>query len=132
MNRRTFDCMTYVGLVCSFYAVCDMLMRWEVPGTYYLYLIVGVVNAASVAMILLSSKARARFQELTRGGSRLLWLRLVLMILVFVLGWYVNAAMTALHGADSAMVQDNGIRMFAVVFTLVLHVFYFGYTKKKS
>lgn len=50
---------------------------------------------------------------------------------LFLLGWYVNAASAQLYGDGSPMVADNGVRMFAVIFTLVFHVIYLAFTRKK-
>lgn len=132
MSKRTLDLLTLLGLAVSATAVCDMLARWEFMALKSLYLIWGIACVAAVALILLSSKGRSNFQETCRGGSRLLWLRLAISAAVFILGWYVNAASVSLYGADSSMVADNGIRMFAVIFTMVVHVFYFAFTKKKQ
>ena len=132
LNRRTLDLLTLIGLAVSLAAVCDMLGHFGGNAMQIVYYVWGVACAGSVALILLSPKARDRFHETCRGGSPLLVLRLVVSVLIFVLGWYVNAASTSLYGADSEMVAGNGARMFAVVFTMVVHVFYLGFTRKKQ
>ena len=132
MSKRSLDWLTLLGLAVATTAVCDMLGRWEFMVLKSLYLIWGIACVAAVALILLSSKGRSNFQKSCRGGSRLLWLRLTISVAVFILGWYVNAASVSLYGADSPMVADNGIRMFAVIFTMVIHVLYFAFTKKKQ
>ena len=131
MTKRTLDALSLVGLAVSLTAVCDMLGRFESKILNSLYLIWGVACMAAVALVLLSYKARTNFHETCRGGSRLLWLRLAVSVLVFLLGWYVNAASVMAYGQDGPLVADNGIRMFSVIFTMVAHVFYFGFTKKK-
>lgn len=132
MNKRFFDFVTLLGLVVSAAAVCDELLRWDNPVLNAVYLCWGVAAAASVVVILLFSKPRAAFQAVCQEGSKLLGLRTVLALLLFLLGWYVNAASEQLYGADSDMVADNGVRLFAVIFTLVAHVVYFAFTKRKQ
>ena len=56
---------------------------------------------------------------------------LLLLCGLFLLGWYVNGAMEALYGAESPVVADNGVRMFAVIATAVLHVYYLAFTRRK-
>lgn len=130
-EKRWLDVGSMVGLAVSLVAVCDMLQRWNQDALYSLYMVWGLTAAAVVGLVLLSGKAREHFQDACRGGSPFLWLRLAISVVFFILGWYINAASTHLYGAASAMVAKNGIRMFAVIFTMVAHVFYFGFTKKK-
>ena len=132
MNKRLFDVLTLVGLVISAAAVCDELARWNQPFLNALYLCWGVAAAASVAVILLFSKPREAFLAVCREGSPLLWLRTVVSLLLFLLGWYVNGASEQLYGADSDMVANNGVRLFAIIFTLVAHVVYLAFTKRKQ
>ena len=132
MNKRFFDIFTLLGLAISAAAVCDELLRWDNPILNAVYLCWGVATAASVAVILLFSKPRAAFQDVCQEGSRLLGLRTVLALLIFLLGWYVNGASEQLYGADSPMVEGNGVRLFAIIFTLVAHVVYFAFTKRKQ
>lgn len=132
MNKRLFDVLTLVGLVISAAAVCDELARWNSPFLNAVYLCWGVAAAASVVVILLFSKPREAFQDACREGSPLLWLRTVVALLLFLLGWYVNGASEQLYGADSAMVEGNGVRLFAIIFTLVAHVVYLAFTKRKQ
>lgn len=132
MNKRLFDVLTLVGLVISVAAVCDELARWNQPFLNALYLCWGVAAAASVAVILLFSKPREAFQDACREGSPLLWLRTAVALLLFLLGWYVNGASEQLYGADSDMVANNGVRLFAIIFTLVAHVVYLAFTKRKQ
>lgn len=132
MNKRTFTVASLLGLVISAAAVCDELARWNHPVLNAVFLCWGVAAAASVAVILLFSKPREAFQAVCRDGSRLLGLRTLLALLLFLLGWYVNAASEQLYGSDSPMVEGNGIRLFAIIFTLVAHVVYFAFTKKKQ
>ena len=132
MNKRLIDGFTLVGLVISAAAVCDELARWNHPVLNALYLCWGVAAAASVAVILLFSKPREAFLTVCREGSLLLWLRTAVSLLLFLLGWYVNGASEQLYGADSAMVEGNGVRLFAIIFTLVGHVVYLAFTKRKQ
>lgn len=132
MNRNILDGISVAGLIISAAAVVDLLARWDQFPLVILYFVWGVACAAMVAIILLAYKVRKRFHEACRGGSPLLWLRLLIAIVLLLLGWYINAASTQLYGADSAMVANNGIRMFCVLFTMVFHVLYFAFTKKKT
>lgn len=132
MNKRLFDGFTLLGLVISAAAVCDELAHWDNGILNAVYLCWGVAAAASVVVILLFSKPREAFQEVCREGSRLLWLRTLLALLLFLLGWYINGASEQLYGADSEMVSGNGVRLFAVIFTLVAHVVYLAFTKRKQ
>lgn len=131
MNRKTLDIISVVGLLICATAVADLLTRWDNTILLLLYFIWGVASAAMVAIVLLAYKVRQQVQEVCRGGAPLLGLRLALSVALLVLGWYINAASEALYGADSAMVANNGIRMFCVIFSAVFHVIYFAYTKKK-
>lgn len=131
MNKRAADIATLAGLMISLVTVCDMLGRFELPVLVWLDMAWGVACVAAMAVILLSSKARASFHGVAMEGSRLLWLRMLLAILLFLLGWYINGAMGNLYGEESAMVADNGQRMFAVIATAVAHVFYFAFTRRK-
>ena len=131
MNKRLLDGFTLLSLAVSATAVCDELARWDSAVLHVLYLCWGVAAAASVAIVLLFSKPRAAFQEACRAGSRLLWLRTALALLLFLLGWYVNGASAQLYGADSAQVAGNGARLFVMIFTLVAHVVYLGFTQRK-
>ena len=131
MNRKTLDIISVVGLLICATAVADLLTRWDNTVLILLYFIWGVASAAMVAIVLLAYKVRQQVQEVCRGGAPLLGLRLALLVALLVLGWYINAASEALYGADSAMVANNGMRMFCVIFTTVFHVIYFAYTKKK-
>ena len=81
---------------------------------------------------MLFSKPREAFQDACREGSPLLWLRTAVALLLFLLGWYVNGASEQLYGADSDMVANNGVRLFAIIFTLVAHVVYLAFTKRKQ
>lgn len=131
MNKRLLDGFTLLGLVISAVAVCDELARWNHPVLNALYLCWGVAAAASVVIILLFSKPRQAFQTTCEEGSFLLGLRTVAALLIFLLGWYVNGASEQLYGSDSPMVEGNGVRLFAIIFTLVAHVTYFAFTKRK-
>ena len=131
MSKRAANIATFLGLAISLVAVCDMLGRFELAILVGLDMAWGVACVAAMAVILLAPKARASFHEIALEGSRLLWLRMLLAIALFLLGWYVNGAMANLYGAESAMVADNGQRMFAVIATAVLHVFYFAFTRRK-
>ena len=132
VNKRVFDLFSLLGLVVSAAAVCDELLRWDNAILNAVYLCWGVAAAASVAVILLFSKPRAAFQAVCREGAKLLGLRTIVALLLFLLGWYVNAASEQLYGAGSDMVEGNGVRLFAVIFTLVAHVVYFAFTKRKQ
>lgn len=132
MNRKLLDGITIIGLMISAAAVADQLARWNKGLLVALYFVWGVACAAMIAVILLAYKVRQRFFEACRGGSPLLWLRLLLSVALLLLGWYVNAASEMVYGADSAMVANNGVRMFCVLFTMVFHVMYFAFTKKKT
>lgn len=129
-DRRIFTGISVAGLAVSACAVADMLMRFGIAQMRWLYLIWGAAMALGVASVLLFPKARSNFQALCAVRARLLGLRLALAIALFVLGWYINAASTQLYGEASEMVTGNGFAMFAILFTMVFHVFYFGYTKK--
>lgn len=132
MNRKMLDGITIIGLIISAIAVVDQLARWDNMILVALYFVWGVASAAMIAVILLAYNVRKRFFEACRGGSPLLWLRLLLSVALLLLGWYINAASEQLYGADSVMVANNGVRMFCVLFTMVFHVMYFGFTKKKT
>lgn len=132
MNRNILDGISVAGLLISAAAVVDLLARWDQFPLVVLYFVWGVASAAMVAIILLAYKVRQRFHEACRGGSPLLWLRLLLAIVLFLLGWYINAASVQLYGPESAMVANNGSRLFCVLFTMVFHVLYFAFTKKKT
>lgn len=132
MNRKLLDGITIVGLIASAAAVLDMLARWDQFALVVFYFVWGVASAAMIAVILLAYNVRKRFFEACRGGSPLLGLRLLLSVALLLLGWYVNAASEMVYGADSAMVANNGVRMFCVLFTMVFHVMYFAFTKKKT
>ena len=131
MNKTVFNVDSLAGLAVSAAAVADLICRWELAALKGLYLAWGVALAASVAIILLSPKTRDAFHAACRGGSPLLVLRVALAAALFLLGWYVNAASAQLYGDGSPMVADNGVRMFAVIFTLVFHVIYLAFTRKK-
>ena len=131
MNKRLCDGLTLLGLAISAAAVCDELARWNHPVLNAVYLCWGVAAAAAVAVILLFSKPREAFQTMCRTGSRLLGLRTAAALALFVLGWYINAAAEHLYGTGSSMVEGNGVRLFAVIFTLVAHVVYLAYNKRK-
>ena len=132
MNRSLFDGISVAGLVICATAVADLLARWNYGALVMLYFVWGVACAAMVAIVLLSPKVRQQFQSICSGGSPLLGLRMILSVALLVLGWYINAASEALYGTDSAMVDNNGVRMFCVIFTAVFHVIYFAFTKKKK
>ena len=131
MNKLAVNLATVLGLAISLTAVCDMLGRFESMVLIVLYVAWDVACVATMMLTLLFSKLRARFSQLARSGSPLLWLRMLVSVALFLLGWYVNGAMEALYGEGSAMVADNGVRMFAVIATAVLHVYYLAFTHRK-
>ena len=131
MSKPAVNIATVLGLVISLISVCDMLGRFESMVLIVVYVAWGAACVAAMMLTLLFSKPRARFSELARSGSPLLWLRMLVAVALFLLGWYVNGAMEALYGAESPMVADNGVRMFAVIATAVLHVYYLAFTRRK-
>ena len=130
MRKSVVEACTGVGLVVSLLAVLDMLARWDSPVLNALYLAWGLATAAAIVLVLIVKRVRLPFQTMAAGGSKLLGVRTAASILLLLLGWYVNGASTALYGADSAMVADNGGRMFCILFTVVAHVVYLAYTKR--
>ena len=131
VKKRILDLMTIVGLLFSGAAVVDLALRWDSPVLNVFYYIWGGLCAALLAYALLFRRGREDLKEAASGGSRLLWLRVLLAAVLFLLGWYINAASVKLYGEESEMVRGNGARMFALIFTLILHVLYFGYTHRK-
>lgn len=129
-DLRIFDGVSLLGLVASGAAVCDMLLVWNMVWLQSAFVIYALAVFLTVAVVLVVKKANAYFSEACRQGPRLLALRLALALALFLLGWYVNAAMGAIHGKTSPEVAYNGARMLAVTATLVGYVFYFGFARR--
>ena len=131
VKKRILDVLTIVGLLFSGTAAVDLVLRWNSPVLNVLYYVWGGLCAVLVAYALLFRRGREDLKEAAKDGSSLLWLRLLLSVVIFVFGWYVNAASVKLYGETSVMVQGNGARMFALIFTLIFHVLYFGFAHRK-
>ena len=98
MNKTVFNAVSLVGLAVSAAAVADLICRWELAALKGLYLAWGVALAASVAIILLSSKTRDAFHAACQGGSPLLGLRVALAAALCaggtLAGWRTSSTVT--------------------------------------
>ena len=130
MKKSVLDGLSAAGLVLSLVAVCDLLGRFEVTALTFLYAAWGLFCILGCAVVMLVPSLRKKFHAACAGGSRLLLLRTVLALALFLLGWYVNSAMEALYGSGSSMVAGNHFRMLCLIFNLAAHVVYLGFTKR--
>lgn len=129
-DRWIFESVSLLGLVTAVTAVCDMLLVWKLIWLQSAFIIYGVALLVSLALLLLIKKANAHVMEICRNKPRLLPLRLVAALGLFLLAWYINAAMTAIYGKDSVEVAYNGARVLAVTATLMAHVVYLGFARR--
>ena len=130
MKKSVLDGLSVCGLLISLLAVCNMLAQREVAALSALYLAWGVFCVLGPAIVLLVPRIRQSFHRACASGVRLLGLRMTAALVLMLLGWYVHSASEALYGADSVQVAGNGLRMFCLIFNLVAHVVYLGFTKR--
>jgi len=132
VNRRAIDIISIIGILLAGLSVCDMLGQWEIGFLNYGYLGTGVGLIVVVTLMLTPRKMHLPFLENCKNGSRFLGLRTAISVLIFGLGWYINAAMNTMYGVGSTQVKDNGIYMLLPLFTMILHITYVGCIKKAN
>lgn len=130
MNHKVANGLGFLAVGLSAFSVVYLLVLEKLAWVDATLVFCAVVLGTLVLLTMVPRKSHFAFLEICREKTPFLYTRLVVSIVLFLAGWYIQSAMAQVFGADHAAVLVNEKGLLCPLFSMFGHIIWAGCVKK--